>query len=103
MDLCPDLNDVADEALEQLEIEALYATYVERQERDAAALARDEAQPIPESLNYDELTGLSAELRGKLSQIRPRNLAQAGRIDGMTPAALALILTRIRRDTRKSA
>jgi tRNA uridine 5-carboxymethylaminomethyl modification enzyme len=89
--------------LEQLEIEALYATYVERQERDVQALARDEAQAIPDTLDYDDLTGLSAELRGKLGRIRPRTLAQAGRIDGMTPAALALILTRIRRDQRKSA
>jgi tRNA uridine 5-carboxymethylaminomethyl modification enzyme len=96
-------TDVSPDALEQLEIEALYATYVERQERDAQALARDEAQAIPDTLDYDDLTGLSAELRGKLSRIRPRTLAQAGRIDGMTPAALALILTRIRRDQRKSA
>jgi tRNA uridine 5-carboxymethylaminomethyl modification enzyme len=100
---CPDLAGVSSDALEQLEIEALYATYVERQERDAQSLARDEAQAIPETLNYDDLTGLSAELRGKLGRIRPRTLAQAGRIDGMTPAALALILTRIRRDQRKSA
>jgi tRNA uridine 5-carboxymethylaminomethyl modification enzyme len=99
----PGACDVSEDALEQLEIEALYATYVERQERDAQALARDEAQAIPDTLDYDDLTGLSAELRGKLSRIRPRTLAQAGRIDGMTPAALALILTRIRRDQRKSA
>jgi tRNA uridine 5-carboxymethylaminomethyl modification enzyme len=101
--LCPEAGDVSEDALEQLEIEALYATYVERQERDAQSLARDEAQAIPDTLDYDDLTGLSAELRGKLSRIRPRTLAQAGRIDGMTPAALALILTRIRRDQRKSA
>jgi tRNA uridine 5-carboxymethylaminomethyl modification enzyme len=101
--LCPGLDDVSEDALEQLEIEALYATYVERQERDAQSLARDEAQAIPDTLDYDDLTGLSAELRGKLSRIRPRTLAQAGRIDGMTPAALALILTWIRRDQRKSA
>jgi tRNA uridine 5-carboxymethylaminomethyl modification enzyme len=101
--LCPGLDGVSSEALTQLEIEALYATYVERQERDAEALARDEAQEIPDTLDYSELTGLSAELRGKLSRIRPRTLAQAGRIDGMTPTALALILTRLRRDGRKSA
>jgi tRNA uridine 5-carboxymethylaminomethyl modification enzyme len=101
--LCPGLDGVTPEALEQLEIEALYATYVERQERDVQALARDEAQVIPDTLDYELLTGLSSELRGKLAHIRPRTLAQAGRIDGMTPAALALILTRIRRDGRKSA
>jgi tRNA uridine 5-carboxymethylaminomethyl modification enzyme len=101
--LYPELADVSAEALAQLEIEALYATYVERQDRDAQALARDEAQPIPDSLDYAGMTGLSAELRGKLTRIRPRTLAQAGRIDGMTPAALALILTRIRQGERRSA
>jgi tRNA uridine 5-carboxymethylaminomethyl modification enzyme len=100
---CPGLDSVPPEALEQLEIDALYATYVERQERDVQALARDEAHAIPETLDYNEMTGLSAELRSKLLRVRPRTLAQAGRIDGMTPAALALILTHLRRDGRKSA
>jgi tRNA uridine 5-carboxymethylaminomethyl modification enzyme len=101
--ICPGLDSVPPEALEQLEIDALYATYVERQERDVQALARDEAHAIPETLDYNEMTGLSAELRSKLLRVRPRTLAQAGRIDGMTPAALALILTHLRRDGRKSA
>jgi len=100
---CPGLDGISGEALTQLENEALYATYVARQQRDAEALSRDEAQEIPDTLDYSELTGLSAELRGKLARIRPRTLAQAGRIDGMTPTALALILTRLRRDGRKSA
>ena len=101
--LFPGLDGVSAEALTQLEIEALYATYVERQDRDAEALSRDEAHEIPDTLDYNELIGLSAELRGKLARIRPRTLAQAGRIDGMTPTALALILTRLRRDARKCA
>ena len=100
---CPGLDGISGEALTQLENEALYATYVARQQRDAEALSRDEAQEIPDTLDYSELNGLSAELRGKLARIRPRTLAQAGRIDGMTPTALALILTRLRRDGRKSA
>jgi 16S rRNA (guanine527-N7)-methyltransferase len=73
--LCPGLDDVSPDALEQLEIEALYATYVERQERDAQSLARDEAQAIPDTLDYDDLTGLSAELRGKLE---PHSSPHAG-------------------------
>jgi tRNA uridine 5-carboxymethylaminomethyl modification enzyme len=101
--LAPGLGDLPEPILEQLEIEALYATYVERQSRDAEALRRDEGQEIPSGLDYDTLTGLSTELRGKLSRIRPRTLGQAGRIDGMTPAALALILTRIKQDRRRSA
>jgi tRNA uridine 5-carboxymethylaminomethyl modification enzyme len=101
--LAPELATLAGEVQEQLEIEALYATYVSRQARDAAAMERDEAQEIPAALDYSELDGLSGELREKLMRIRPRTLAQAGRIEGMTPAALALILTRIRRDERKAS
>ncbi len=101
--LAPDLGALPDDIREQLETEALYATYVARQKRDAEALARDEQQVIPERFDYDALAGLSNELRGKLTRIRPRTLGQAGRIDGMTPAALALILTRIRQEQRRSA
>jgi tRNA uridine 5-carboxymethylaminomethyl modification enzyme len=97
----PGLADLDEDVLEQLEIEALYATYVDRQAKDAAALARDEETEIPASFDYDALDGLSAELMGKLSRIRPRTLAQAGRIDGMTPTALALILTALRKGSRR--
>ncbi|WP_308124594.1 tRNA uridine-5-carboxymethylaminomethyl(34) synthesis enzyme MnmG [Maritalea mobilis] len=99
----PGLAEVEDGIREQLEIEALYATYVERQHRDAEALRRDEAQKIPAEFVYEEVTGLSTELRGKLARIRPATLGQAGRIDGMTPAALALILTKLRQAERRSA
>jgi tRNA uridine 5-carboxymethylaminomethyl modification enzyme len=101
--LIPALDEMQPEIREQLAIEALYKTYVDRQSRDAEALRRDENQPIPDALSYGEIGGLSNELRGKLERIRPRTLAQAGRIDGMTPAALALILTRIRQDERRRA
>lgn len=101
--LIPALTDTPAEIQEQLEIEALYKTYVDRQQRDADALRRDENMLIPDALAYAEIGGLSNELRGKLDRVRPRTLAQAGRIDGMTPAALALILTRIRHDDRLRA
>ena len=101
--LYPETSAIAPEIREQLEIEALYRTYVERQAREAIALKRDEDQRIPEALDYATIRGLSNELRGKLERVRPRTLGQAGRIDGMTPAALALILTQIRQDERKRA
>ena len=101
--LIPAFADLPDEIRTQLAIEALYRTYVDRQQRDAEALRRDEELTIPETLAYGEIGGLSNELRGKLERIRPRTLGQAGRIDGMTPAALALILTRIRQDERLRA
>jgi tRNA uridine 5-carboxymethylaminomethyl modification enzyme len=101
--LVPAFADVAPEIRDQLAIEALYMTYVARQARDAEALRRDENARIPTDLNYAGIGGLSAELRGKLERTRPETLAQAGRIDGMTPAALALILTRMRQVDRRSA
>lgn len=101
--LIPSFRRFTTETREQLATEALYKTYVERQQRDAAALQRDEAQAIPASIDYGDIGGLSNELKGKLQRVKPMTLAQAGRIDGMTPAALALILSRIRQDERRSA
>lgn len=87
----------------QLERDALYANYIGRQDRDVEAMARDEAEPIPDGFDYGALSGLSTELRQKLSAARPATLAQAGRVEGMTPAALTLILARLRQARRKSA
>ncbi|KPQ22007.1 MAG: tRNA uridine 5-carboxymethylaminomethyl modification enzyme GidA [Rhodobacteraceae bacterium HLUCCA24] len=96
----PDLDAVDPETRRQLEREALYVNYIERQQRDIDALRRDEAIGLPEDLDYRALRGLSAELSEKLSGVRPRTLAQAGRIDGMTPAALTLILAAVRKSER---
>lgn len=101
--LIPEFASFNAETREQLSIEALYRTYVDRQARDAASLLRDEALAIPETIDYSVIGGLSNELKAKLQRVRPRSLGQAGRIDGMTPAALALILSRIRQDERRSA
>ncbi len=88
---------------QQINREAQYAAYIARQERDVLALKRDEAQTIPHDMNFMEIEGLSTELRQKLTKVQPRDLGQAGRIDGMTPAALTLILTKLRQYQRKSA
>ena len=87
----------------QLERDALYANYLKRQERDVEALRRDEKKVIPDSFDYRQLNGLSGEMIEKLEAARPENLAQAGRIEGMTPAALTVILARLRRLERASA
>ena len=87
----------------QLSREALYASYIERQKSDVAALKRDEAHRIPEGFVYDGIDGLSNELRGKLARIQPQTLGQAGRIDGMTPAALTLLLMKLRQAERRRA
>jgi tRNA uridine 5-carboxymethylaminomethyl modification enzyme len=75
----------------QLETDAKYAVYLDRQAADVARFRRDEAAELPDALDYEGIPGLSNELRQKLGQVRPRTLGQANRIDGMTPAALALV------------
>jgi tRNA uridine 5-carboxymethylaminomethyl modification enzyme len=100
--LAPDLAGVSAEIGEQLSREALYAHYIERQRKDVEALRRDEAHPIPLDFDY-AVPGLSAELRQKLALARPATLGQAGRIEGMTPAALTLILAKLRQAQRLSA
>ena len=87
----------------QLEKDALYANYIARQERDVEMMKRDEAQDIPSDFDFQAVDGLSNELKTKLSAARPANLAQAGRIDGMTPAALTLILARLRMARREKS
>ncbi|MFG1462751.1 tRNA uridine-5-carboxymethylaminomethyl(34) synthesis enzyme MnmG [Xanthobacter sp. DSM 24535] len=81
----------------QLEIDAKYAVYLDRQAADIATLRRDEDLILPQTLDYADLPGLSNELKQKLARVRPRTIGQAGRMEGMTPAALALLVTYARR------
>ncbi|MEP3944860.1 tRNA uridine-5-carboxymethylaminomethyl(34) synthesis enzyme MnmG [Ascidiaceihabitans sp.] len=97
------ISALDDETKKQLSREALYANYIVRQEKDIARLAKDEAHKIPVSFVYSTIEGLSNELKTKLEKTRPSTLAQAARIDGMTPAALALILAILKQRSRKSA
>ncbi len=100
----PRLAAVGPEIRLQIERDALYAPYVERQAADVAAMRRDEAQAIPEGFDYAGLAGLSNELQARLGRVRPSTLAQAARIEGMTPAAITLLLALIRKSSlRKSA
>ena len=82
---------------EALEIEAMYAVYMDKQARDIADLRRDESMVIPDDFEYAPLPGLSNELKQKLSRFRPNNLAQAAMVDGMTPAAVSLLLVHLRK------
>jgi len=88
---------------EQLEIDAKYAVYLERQAADVAAYRRDESLELRDDLDYSAMPGLSMEVRQKLQAIRPRTIGQAGRIDGVTPAALTLLAAHIRRRKRAVA
>jgi len=98
--LNPELSNVSLEIRRQVERDALYANYIERQNREISAMKRDEMHVIPPELDFSSISGLSNELQQKLGVTKPHNLAQAARIDGMTPAALALILARLRRDSK---
>ncbi|EAR53048.1 glucose-inhibited division protein A [Oceanicola granulosus HTCC2516] len=96
--LDPELATVAPDIQRQLKNDALYANYIERQAQDIAALRRDDAQVLPEKLDYREIQGLSNELAEKLNHSRPATIAHASRIEGMTPAALLILLAKIKRD-----
>lgn len=93
----PELQTAPRPVVEALEIEASYAVYLERQRHDVESVRADENRLIPEHFDYSLISGLSNELRLKLTRAKPQNIAQAAKVDGMTPAALALILTLVRR------
>jgi tRNA uridine 5-carboxymethylaminomethyl modification enzyme len=101
--LMPTLADLDVETQKQLEREATYASFLSRQQRDIDRIAKDEAHKIPVEFDYTSIDGLSNELKSKLLLVRPSTLAQAGRIDGMTPAALALLLAKIKQFEKKTA
>ncbi len=101
--LVPDVLQFPKEIQAQVARDALYANYIARQQKDVEKLRKDEQLKIPKGVDYSVISGLSAELQSKLSRVQPADLAQAARIDGMTPAALALILGRIRLLEKKSA
>ncbi len=93
----PVIHDWPAAVREQVEIEAGYAGYLDRQAADAEALRRDEALSLPGDIDYGSVGGLSHEVREKLAQVRPRTLGQAGRIEGVTPGALTALLSHVRR------
>jgi tRNA uridine 5-carboxymethylaminomethyl modification enzyme len=93
----PTLAEMASEISEQLEIDALYAGYLVRQEADVSAYRRDEALPLPESLDYQAIGGLSTEVCEKLRVSQPATLGAASRISGVTPAAIVAILRHVKR------
>ncbi len=100
--LFPDLASVPLPIQRQLKIEATYQTYIDREAHRIAALQRDENKKIPIDFNYLALSSLSTELKEKLTHVKPETLGQASRVEGMTPAALALILTKILSHTKES-
>jgi tRNA uridine 5-carboxymethylaminomethyl modification enzyme len=100
----PDVAALPYDIVEQLAVDAQYAVYLDRQRADVEAVRRDEMREIPDWLDYSALPGLSGELRHKLTENRPQTIAQARAIEGVTPAAVTLLLAVIRRgELRRSA
>jgi tRNA uridine 5-carboxymethylaminomethyl modification enzyme len=100
----PEISGIPLEIATQIEIDARYSVYLQRQEADIAAFRKDEAAAIPQDFEYGAISGLSNEIRQKLEAQRPVSLSQATRIDGMTPAALMLLAAHIKKaPARKSA
>jgi tRNA uridine 5-carboxymethylaminomethyl modification enzyme len=93
----PELGQIDPKIAEQLEIDAKYAVYLDRQTADIESYRRDESFELPDQLDYATMKGLSNEIRQKLLSLRPRTIGQAGRIDGITPAALTLLVAHVRR------
>ena len=93
----PELAGIAPKIAAQIEIDAKYAVYLDRQTKDIEAFRRDEALAIPDHVDYAGLPGLSNEIRARLEKIRPRTMGQALRIEGMTPAAMTLLASKLRR------
>lgn len=100
-DFSPEFAAMDTSVRRQIASDAIYAPYIKRQIADADAMRRDAQMRIPADFDFHSLPGLSAELREKLSRVQPDNLAQAGRIDGMTPAALTLLLARLRQGEKQ--
>lgn len=99
----PQLADIPVSIAEQVATDALYAVYLDRQAADIAALRRDEALTIPDAFDFSALAGLSNEIKQKLETVRPATIGQASRMDGMTPAALTLLLSQVKRQERRGA
>jgi tRNA uridine 5-carboxymethylaminomethyl modification enzyme len=91
------LDGLAPEIAERVEVAAKYAGYIARQEAEAARTRRLEAHRLPDDLDYDRISGLRAEARQRLARFRPTTVGQAGRIYGVTPADLAILLLKVRR------
>jgi tRNA uridine 5-carboxymethylaminomethyl modification enzyme len=93
----PALGALPSWAIAQLEVDARYAAYVDQQDADVSVLRREEATRLPRDIDYTRICGLSSEVKQRLERARPTTLAQAGRLEGITPAALMLLLAHVKK------
>jgi len=97
----PEINDFGHEIDEQIEINSHYRGYLRKQNADILAFKRDENLTIPDDIDYDHFSGLSNEVKAKFKEIRPKTMGQALRIDGITPAAVYILLSHVKRKSIK--
>jgi tRNA uridine 5-carboxymethylaminomethyl modification enzyme len=100
-EMWPDIPYFSKEIDEQVEINAHYRGYLKKQKADILAFKRDENLIIPDKINYDSLSGLSNEVKAKFKEIKPKTMGQALRIDGITPAAVYILLSHVKRKSIK--
>ena len=100
-EIWPEISYVSREIDEQLEIKSHYRGYLKKQNADILAFKRDENLIIPDSIDYDSFSGLSNEVKSKFKKIRPKTMGQALRIDGITPAAVYILLSHLKRKSIK--
>ena len=97
----PKIPKASKDEEEQIEISAHYSGYLEKQDADIIAFRRDESLLIPENMDYGKISGLSNEVKSKFRLIKPKTLGQALRIDGITPAAVYILLSHVKRGSKK--
>ena len=100
-EIWPEIKYISSEIDEQLEINSHYKGYLKKQNADILAFKRDENLIIPENINYDSFSGLSNEVKAKFKEIKPKTMGQALRIDGITPAAVYILLSHLKRKSIK--
>ena len=100
-EIWPEIKYISREIDEQLEINSHYKGYLKKQKADILAFKRDENLIIPENLDYDSFSGLSNEVKSKFKEIKPKTMGQALRIDGITPAAVYILLSHLKRKSIK--
>jgi len=100
-DIWPEIEDYGNEIDEQIEINSHYRGYLKKQKADILAFKRDENLMIPDNIDYDQFSGLSNEVKAKFKEIKPKTMGQALRIDGITPAAVYILLSHVKRKSIK--
>ena len=97
------LEGIKGNAIDEIEASIKYAGYIERQKTDIERLQKNENTKIPHSVNYENVIGLSNEVKQKLSEAKPQSLARASRLPGVTPAAISLLMVHLKKERKRKA